>query len=497
MNEPAGSPCSMIEIAYAIHDYFGDYYNYLGVSMFSVMENTEAPLLFHILCDPTLTPDARSELEQLCEGRGHQIRFYDIPEEDRISKVRLFQSGYTEGILYRLHLPGLLPDVSRIIYLDVDILANGDIRDLWEMDTGDVAAAGVWDPPLFGYKPVGKAERSSLLPMWEEVDWNEYINSGVLILNLDRIRNEHDLAEEAIDFWNTFGFAYPDQDAINYLLRGKKCLLPARFNAFSKYYPVVKEGMFYHYTYMAEDRERLSGVDRLYLSCYERSPFYKKDLDKKGKIQFLRKLKDHTEPYLRLLELTELNNDQITLLGWGLYLRGEYEQTIKLLSDSAYKKTETDEDPAAGEYIWELVKTGIIAKALHSLQRTEEAAERLEAVFTKAPEKELSYIGRNICEMQQSDLLGDLYYALGRYEEAEEAYLGAVYFETNEKRIQAITSLEHLIRCTLKAGKPSKARKYYCMLQSIYAEPELLRIYGLQIEIAEYRDKKKKQKEEK
>lgn len=103
----------MIEIAYSVHDYFGDYYRYLGVSVFSVMENTEASLRFHILCDSTLTAEARSELKLLCEGRGQQIRFYDIPDDDRISKVRLFRDGYTEGILYRLHLPELLPEVSR------------------------------------------------------------------------------------------------------------------------------------------------------------------------------------------------------------------------------------------------------------------------------------------------------------------------------------------------------------------------------------------------
>lgn len=486
----------MIEIAYAVHDYFGDYYRYLGVSVFSVLENTEAPLRFHILCDATLTDGAREEFRQLCESRGQQIRFYDIQEDDRISKERLFRSGYSEGILYRLHLPDLLPEIPRIIYLDADILANGDIRDLWEMDTGDAAAAGLWDPPLFGYKPVGEAEKRTLLPLWEKTDWNEYINSGVLVLNLERIRKEHDLLEEAIDFWNTYGFAFPDQDVINYLFRGKKCFLPARFNSFSKDYPSMERGVFYHYTYMAGDIDQLGALDQLYLSYYERSPFYQRETGKKEKIRFLRRLKDHAEPYLRLRELTELNSEEIMKLGWGLYLRGEYRQVITVLSDYTGKKNEAEKDAARNEGDWRLFCTGLIAKSLHKLQRTEEAADVLEAALAKPLENAPSYIGRNLEEMRQSDLLGDLYYALGRYEEAEKAYLGALYFGTQEKRAQATTSLEHLIRCALKAGKSGAARKYFYMLQSVYPVPERLKIYGLQIEIAEKRERNTNHKED-
>ena len=333
------------------------------------------------------------------------------------------------------------------------------------------------------------------MPFWEETDWNEYINSGVLVLDLERIRKEHDLMEEAIDFWNTYGWSFPDQDALNYLLRGKKSILPARFNAFSKDYHSVEDGMFYHYTYMAGDADRLGVIDRLYLSYYERSPFYQGETGKKEKIRFLRRLKDRAEPYLRLRELTGLSCEEVSKLGWGLLLRGEYDQVVDLLSGCTYKNAEGEEGFDRKEYCRELSNTGIMAKALHKLHRTQEAADRLEAAFAKAPEEESSYIGRDICEMQQSDLLGELYYALGRYEEAERAYLGAVYFGTNEKRFQAVISLEHLIRCALKAGRTENARKYLYMLQTVCPEPDRLKIYGLQIEIAEKREKNRQRRE--
>ena len=60
----------------------------------------------------------------------------------------------------------------------------------------------------------------------------------------------------------------------------------------------------------------------------------------------------------------------------------------------------------------------------------------------------------------------------------------------------ATEALEHLIRCTLKAGKPVAARKYLYMLQSVYPDPERLKIYALQVQIAENKEKKTKQQEE-
>ncbi len=496
-----------IEIAYAVHDHFGDYYRYLGVSMFSVMENTEAELCFHILCDATLSDGAREELKELCEGRGQEIYFYDISADERIPLKRLLRCGYTEGIFYRLYLPELLPETGRLIYLDADILVHGDICDLWETDLQGMIVAGRWDPPLFGYKPVEEDERSKLLRFWETTDWNEYINSGVLLMDLQRIRREHHLMEETLDFWDTYGFAYPDQDAINCIFHGKIALLPGRFNTFSKDYPSEQTGTFYHYTYMAGDLDRLNPIDRLYLSYWERSPFYTKNLEKTEKIQFLRRMKDHTEPYLRLGEMTELTAEEVLNLGWGYYLRGEYTKVADYLEDAVFDPgldrnrngadvSGQDNEAAGGStgarnvYFFELRSAGIRAMALRKLGRTEDAAALLEKAFADDLEEKSSYIGRNIIEMAQSDLLGELYYELGRYDEAERAYLGALYFGTPSKRVQSQTVLEHLIRCTLKNGKIEAARKYFYMLQSICPDERRVKTLGFQVQVAECRAEK-------
>lgn len=50
----------------------GSYYEYLGISLVSVMENTRESQRFHILCDGTLSDSARDELRRICEGYGQE-----------------------------------------------------------------------------------------------------------------------------------------------------------------------------------------------------------------------------------------------------------------------------------------------------------------------------------------------------------------------------------------------------------------------------------------
>ena len=111
----------MIDIVHAVHDHFNSYYEYLGVSMLSVMENTMEALWFPILCDDLLTSEARRALCAMCTRFSQEVVFHAMAPDPRIPVVELLKSGYNEGILYRLYLPKLLPEMEKLLYLDADI----------------------------------------------------------------------------------------------------------------------------------------------------------------------------------------------------------------------------------------------------------------------------------------------------------------------------------------------------------------------------------------
>lgn len=91
---------------------------------------------------------------------------------------------------------------SKILYLDIDALVIDNIEELWNTDIQDYAIAGVHEGGEWeGYLKVAGLD-------------DTYINSGVLLMNLDNIR-QNKLDDKMIKLLNTKQFAFPDQDVIN------------------------------------------------------------------------------------------------------------------------------------------------------------------------------------------------------------------------------------------------------------------------------------------
>ena len=481
-----------IEIAYSVHDYSKNYHEYLGISLVSVMENTKEQLRFHILCDKTLTDTAREELSGICEGYGQKVNFYDIELDERIDIPSLLTSGYSEGILYRLYLPELLPDISRIIYLDVDIIANGDIRDLWEFDLSGCSVAGRWDPPLVGYKPLEPEAFERAMPFWESTDWNRYINSGVLVMDLDRIRNVHRLLEEAIDFWNRYGMILPDQDVLNFSLRDEKCLIPIRFNLPNRRATLLENGFFYHYTYQQEMADKLDPIDKQILAYWEKTPFFKPGYGKKEKILYLRRIKSRKEVYERLSKIRPLNNDEILGCARSLFLSGDFRELKDYLSE---KMNEISiESEYADSRPMQLNLTFYLARACKELGETQEAVEVLERSVSYSADS--SYINQSAREMSQRYYLGDAYYDNGQYQKAQQMYLSCLYFGTEEKMEIAVRALSRLIKCEIKMEQILSAKEHLGMLMSIVPASDEAKLWKFQIELADRKIKKRKAHEE-
>ena len=106
---------------------------------------------------------------------------------------------------YRLMLPKLLPNVSRIIYADMDMIFFNDLIDIYEYDLGKNVIAAVPTRP------------------------DNYINSGFLLMDLDKIRKEK-IYDKWIRASRENEYYNPDQDVLNYTLKGRIAFLPLRYN---------------------------------------------------------------------------------------------------------------------------------------------------------------------------------------------------------------------------------------------------------------------------
>lgn len=124
-------------------------------------------------------------------------------------------SRYPKEIYYRIFAAKYLPDhMDRVLYLDPDLIVNGSIRQLYDlpMDEYYFAAASHTGPFL-------RKMNELRLDMEDE---SPYINSGVMLMNLKRLRDEqnYDDVFRYIERRKNF-LILPDQDIISSLYGSK------------------------------------------------------------------------------------------------------------------------------------------------------------------------------------------------------------------------------------------------------------------------------------
>lgn len=117
----------------------------------------------------------------------------------------------SKATYYRLMISDLLPDIDKVIYLDCDIVVNGSLAELWDIDITNYAIAAVLQIG-HGFE----AERLGY-PMSYG-----YFNAGVNMLNLSYFRKHH--IKEALFQYaerNADKLLYNDQDILNAVLYDK------------------------------------------------------------------------------------------------------------------------------------------------------------------------------------------------------------------------------------------------------------------------------------
>ena len=121
----------------------------------------------------------------------------------------------TPYTLLRL-LADLVPDMpDKLLYLDIDMMANGDISELYNTDITEYEYAAV------------KEKYGSVFI------WPDYINAGMLLLNMKKIK-ETGLLEKSRELIKNRKLLFADQSAIYYSTT-KKLLLPRIYNEQSKF----------------------------------------------------------------------------------------------------------------------------------------------------------------------------------------------------------------------------------------------------------------------
>jgi len=193
-----------------------NYSRYAAVVIASILKNAaeDDELYFYIL-DGGVSEENRAKVLELKTIKNCEINFVKIDNSMFTDYMEVKTHGYISlPTFYRLKAASLLPDVDKIIYFDCDMVVNSSLNDLFNIDLGGFAIGGVSD---IKKRMVRKNPT--------------YVNAGMLVLDLARIRQEN--IEEKFLNWTKEHFdeiTVGDQQIINETLKGKIQLLPSRWN---------------------------------------------------------------------------------------------------------------------------------------------------------------------------------------------------------------------------------------------------------------------------
>lgn len=223
-----------INIVISINDKTGDYSRHTGVLLISIFKHTNSNICIHLLHDDTLSDDNKMKFIEIANLFKQEIRFYLVELDKKIANISGLER-VSKATLFRLYAGEVL-NLDKCIYLDSDIIVTIDIRCLWKIFNDDILIGGVLDS--IDYRKVIKR-----VNIYKKLnfDSDKYINAGVLLLNLKRLKMCNKDLTMCIDFLIKYkDLPAADQDAINYCYKDDITLLDNKYNI------VVNEYFTYH-----------------------------------------------------------------------------------------------------------------------------------------------------------------------------------------------------------------------------------------------------------
>lgn len=215
------------------------------------------------------------------------MKFYNVEElcADKINKfVELVPAVKTSrvsiGAFYRLLIPQILSkDINKCIYLDSDMAVNLDIRELWQIELGDKPLAAVREMEANAYNYETNDAAQKYLLNEHIVEYENYFNSGLLVMNLKYLRDAEELLMNGVKWrgehpqCNCF-----DQDIWNYLFSKNYLKLSVKFNRFicnerSQGRTQIQSGI-YHCTNPTIGLHTKEPFNRLWMSYFMKTPFF-------------------------------------------------------------------------------------------------------------------------------------------------------------------------------------------------------------------------------
>lgn len=196
-----------------------NYAAYCGIMLTSLLENNRGQDIAIYILVSGLSEKSEERFRKLEHLYGCSIHLI-VPDESAFDECVVREEDHVSlATYYRLLCGNLLPEsVTKVLYLDCDIIVNTDISALWETDL-DSGLCGVVTDAFY----IEASERLA-------ID-TKYFNAGMMLIDVEAFRRQ-DVARKCFKLMREEPerIKFHDQDLLNIVVGDKIKRLPLRWN---------------------------------------------------------------------------------------------------------------------------------------------------------------------------------------------------------------------------------------------------------------------------
>ena len=280
----------------------------VATTMASILSNTKSFIEFYVL-DGGITSENVEKIKSLKTSfNNFSIEFIKI-DYDKYFKDFKTSGHWSKAVYTRLLIPDLKPGINKTIFMDVDIIATGDIIELYNEQLDDYIIGAIWQETEDGYWNQHRKEYLN------SSSSHKYFNAGVLLINCAKWRSKK-LFAKLLDIQVEYGDKIKclEQDLLNKCFDNNYKILPRKYNYLTPnfvYYENDKDIILRHLVgrirpWQINEHSQTNLMPNLkeFWHYAKMTPFYG-ELDKKT--------------HDRQRETDLLRNMQIDLMTWKLY----------------------------------------------------------------------------------------------------------------------------------------------------------------------------------
>ena len=219
----------IVPVVFAADD---NYVSQLTTTVYSAMKNADPSYFYDVaVLQRNIAWDKQERLRDFFKQFPNMsLRFTNVERELSGHDLSTNNAHISIETYYRFLIQKLLPFYDKVLYLDSDIVINGDIAKLYNTDLQGKLLGAIRDIDFLANLNVKHGKRmgyaKNVLKMKNPYD---YFQAGVLVLNTKAMRERYTIRQ-----WLTYAsnpaFIYNDQDVLNAHCEGEVLYLPWEWN---------------------------------------------------------------------------------------------------------------------------------------------------------------------------------------------------------------------------------------------------------------------------